>query len=77
MNPGWFGALWTMGVGGGVGSSQVPPGGAASQGNQRQKAKGKLANKRLRSPDCEPADPITDEPAADGDDDDDTLSGDA
>ena len=57
---------------GGGGGSQVLPG--ASKRKAKAKAKGKPANKRPRSTDDEPADPIEDEPAAD---DDDALSGDA
>ena len=59
--------------GGGGGGRQVLPG--ASKRKAKAKAKGKPANKRPRSMEDEPADPIEDEPAAD--DDDDALSGDA
>ena len=62
--------LWT--TFGGGGGSQVLPG--ASKRKAKAKANGKLANKRPRSTDDEPADPIEDEPAAD---DDDALSDDA
>ena len=74
MNPGWFRALWTMG-----GGEQPGPAGRSSFKGQKAttKAKGEPANKRPRSRDCEPAGPITDKPATDGDDDDDALSGDA